>query len=44
MDAVYDKSDYIGHRRAAADKWLGFLNDTESGKESAAVIELPNAA
>lgn len=44
MDAVYDKSDYIRHRRAAAERWFGFLNDTESGKESAAVIELPSAA
>lgn len=44
MDAVYDKADFIGHRRAAADKWLGFLNDIEAGKESATVIELQNAA
>lgn len=44
MDAVYDRADYIGHRRAAADKWLAFLNDTEAGKESATVINLPNAA
>lgn len=44
MDAIYDKADFIGHRRSAADKWLSFLNDTEAGKESATVIELPNAA
>jgi len=44
MDAVYDKSDLLGQRRAAADKWLGFLNDNEAGKEVATVIELPNAA
>lgn len=44
MDAIYDRADFIGHRRAAADKWLGFLSDTEAGKESAPVIELPNAA
>ncbi len=44
MDAVYDKSDYIGHRRAAAEKWLAFLSDVEAGNESAKVINLPNAA
>lgn len=44
MDAIYDKADFIEHRLAAANKWLGFLNDTEAGRESATVIKLPNAA
>ena len=44
MDAVYDKADFIGHRRGAADKWLGFLNDAEAGRELATVIKLPSAA
>jgi integrase len=44
MDAVYDKADFISHRLAAAEKWLGFLSDIEAGKESATVIELQNAA
>lgn len=44
MDAVYDKADFIIHRLAAAEKWLGFLSDIEAGKESATVIELQNAA
>lgn len=44
MDAVYDKADFIGHRRAAADKWLGFLNDADAGRELATVIKLPSAA
>lgn len=44
MDAIYDKADYVEHRRAAADLWLSFLNDLESGKEGAKVIRLPSAA
>lgn len=44
MDAIYDKADYVEHRRAAADLWLSFLNDLESGKEGAKVIKLPSAA
>lgn len=44
MNAIYDKSDYIAHRRSAADKWLSFLNDTETGGQSATVINLPSAA
>ena len=44
MDAIYDKADFIEHRLAAANKWLGFLNDTEAGRDSATVINLPNAA
>lgn len=44
MDAIYDKADYVGHRREAAEKWLQMLNDIESGKESAKVFKLPNAA
>lgn len=44
MDAIYDKADFIEHRLAAANKWLRFLNDTEAGRESATVINLPNAA
>ena len=44
MDAIYDKADYVEHRRAAANLWLSFLNDLESGKEGAKVIKLPSAA
>ena len=44
MDAIYDKADYVEHRRAAADIWLSFLNSLESGKESSKVIKLPSAA
>lgn len=44
MDAIYDKADYVEHRRAAAFLWLSFLNDLESGKEGAKVIKLPSAA
>ncbi len=29
MDAIYDKADYVEHRRAAADIWLSFLNSLE---------------
>jgi len=43
MDAIYDKADYLDHRRAAAGLWLAFLNDCESGKEAAKVIPLPLA-
>lgn len=44
MDAIYDKADFIEHRLAAANKWLAFLNDMESGKASENVIKLPSAA
>ena len=44
MDAIYDKADYLDHRREAADLWLAFLNDCESGKVAKKVIKLPNAA
>jgi integrase len=44
MDAIYDKADFIDHRRAAADQWLWFLKEIESGKETAKVIKLPSAA
>lgn len=44
MDAVYDKADYLAHRRAAAEKWLQFLNDCEGGQEAAKVIKLPGVA
>lgn len=43
MDAIYDKADYLEHRRAAAGLWLAFLNDCETGKEAAKVIRLPLA-
>lgn len=44
MDAIYDKADFVDHRRSAANQWLAFLKDIETGKESAMVIKLPNAA
>jgi integrase len=44
MDAIYDKADFIEHRRAAANLWLGFMNDVERGKQTAEVIKLPTAA
>ena len=44
MDAIYDKSDFVEHRMAAANKWLAFLNDLEAGNAQANVIRLPGAA
>lgn len=44
MDAIYDRADYLDHRRAAADTWLAFLNNCESGKEAAKVVKLPGVA
>ena len=44
MDAVYDKADFVEHRRAAADKWLGFLNDLEASKLQTNVIRLAGGA
>lgn len=44
MDGIYDKADYVEHRRAAADIWLSFLSEIESGKASAKVFKLPSAA
>lgn len=44
MDAIYDKADLLADRLVAADKWMCFQRDIESGKESATVIKLPNAA
>lgn len=44
MDAIYDRADYLEHRRGAAELWLAFLNDCESGKAAAKVIKLPNVA
>ncbi len=38
------RPNFISHRLAAAEKWLGFLRDIEAGKESATVIQLQNAA
>lgn len=38
MDAIYDKADYVEHRRAAADLWLSFLSNVESGKESTKIL------
>lgn len=40
MDAIYDKSDFVEHRRAAANKWLAFLNDLENGKGRANVSDI----
>lgn len=44
MDAIYDRADYLDHRRAAADTWLAFLSNCESGKEAAKVVKLPSVA
>ena len=44
MDAIYDKADFIDHRRAAAELWLGFMNDREAGKALATVIKMPSVA
>lgn len=44
MDGIYDKADYVEHRRAAADIWLSLLSDIESGEASAKVFKLPSAA
>ena len=44
MDAIYDRADYLDHRRAAADTWLAFLNNCESGKEAAKVVKQPVVA
>jgi integrase len=44
MDAIYDKSDFVEHRLAAASKWLAFLNDLEAGNAQANVIKLSGAA
>jgi integrase len=44
MDAIYDKSDFVEHRLAAANKWLAFLNDLEAGKAQANVIKLSGTA
>lgn len=43
MDAIYDKADFLEHRLAAANKWLAFLNDLETGKAQENVIKLPVA-
>lgn len=44
MDAIYDKADLLDQRRAAADLWLGFMNDREAGKALATVIKMPSVA
>lgn len=44
MDAIYDKADYLEHRREAAEKWLAMMADIESGKEATKVIKLVTAA
>ena len=44
MDAIYDKADLIDHRRAAAELWLGCMNDREAGKALATVIKMPAVA
>lgn len=44
MDAIYDKADYLEHRREAAEKWLALMSDIESSKEAAKVIQLLSAA
>lgn len=38
VDNIYDKADYREHRLAAANKWLAFLNDLESGSAQGNVI------
>ena len=44
MDAIYDKSDFVTHRLAAANKWLACLNNFEAGTAQENVIKLPGAA
>lgn len=44
MDAIYDKSDFVEHRLAAANKWLKFLNDLEAGSAQANVIKMHEVA
>lgn len=44
MDAIYDRADYLDHRRTAADTWLAFLNDCESGKEAKKIVPLKGVA
>ena len=44
MDAVYDKADYLEHRRAAAAVWLGFLSNLEVSKEGGNVVPLHQVA
>ena len=44
MDAIYDRADYLEHRRAAAELWGQFLADVERGRETAKVVRLHNAA
>lgn len=44
MDAIYDKADYLGKRRAAAELWLNLLNELESGKLDDKVISISSSA
>lgn len=44
MDAIYDKSDLIVGRLAAAEKWLGFLVNVESGKNATKVVPMKAVA
>lgn len=44
VDQIYDKADYREHRMAAANKWLKFLNDLETGQSGSNVICLPEVA
>lgn len=44
MDAVYDKADFIEHRRAAAHKWMAFMSELEAGNTAGKVIKLPGVA
>lgn len=44
VDNIYDKADYREHRLAAANKWLAFLNELESGELQNNLIRLPTAA
>lgn len=43
MDAIYDKSDRLADRLAAADKWLRCLNDIEFGKVEVKIVQLQKA-
>lgn len=44
VDQIYDKADYREHRLAAANKWLAFLNDLESGVAAGNVLKMPVTA
>ena len=44
VDQIYDKADYREHRLAAANKWMAFLIDVESGKAAENVVPMHKAS